>query len=87
MSLEEAVRKGLRSAKYLSIFMWGAFVLLFFIVWVNSEPSRIDNFEFMSLSFAFGCSLGMTAGWDTVRIEVKKILQRSDDSTPKVKNE
>ena len=83
MSLEEAVRKGLRSAKYLSIFMWGAFVLLIFSSWVIGGPSIIDAFEFMALSFAFGCSLGMTAGWDTVRIEVKKILQRSDETGDK----
>jgi len=78
MSLEEAVRKGLRSAKYLSIFMWGVSVLLFFISWVIVEPNRIDLFEFMGLTFAFGGSLGMTAGWDTVRIEVKEILRSSE---------
>ena len=78
MSLEEAVRKGLRSAKYLSIVMWGVLALLIFISWVIVEPSIIDNFELMALTYAFGCSLGMTAGWDTVRIEVKKILQTSE---------
>ena len=78
MSLEEAVRKGLRSAKRLSFFMWGAFVLLIFMSWVIVGPSIIDDFEFMALFYVFGGSMGMTAGWDTVRFEVKKILQTSE---------
>ena len=78
MNLEEAVKKGLKDAKYLSLFLWGAFVAIVFIFWVVVDPNVIDNFEFIALAYIFGCSLGMTAGWDTIRGNVKKALQTSD---------
>ena len=76
MSLEKALHKSLKEAKYFSIFCWGFFIILFPLL--NAFPRIMETFDFMAIAFAFGIALGSTAVWDTVRGNVKKELQTSE---------
>jgi len=81
MSLESSLREGLKSAKYFAAFCWVSSILI--ILLIRSFPRPVETFEFMAIAFMFGLSLGATAGWDTVKVNVKKLLQTSETTEVK----
>ena len=77
MSLEDAVRSGLKSAKYFSGFLWGATLVVFLLM--RADPRFLpEPLDYVFGSLMVGLSLGATASWDTVKVNVKKLLQSSE---------
>ena len=81
MTLEDKLRTGLRSSKYMGGLTFGVFIAVLIVSWFfGSSPYLFDSFEMLALGYIFGCGLGIMTGRDQIRIYVKDFLQSSDET-------
>ena len=78
MSLEEAIKEGLRTTRLIGYLLGMVTITVFFIFWFLIGPKAIDYFETVALAYVLGCFFGVMVGRDNVRGYFEEFLQSSE---------